>query len=364
MNKGYEYYANLILTEELEAFKRIQKQKDYGAFEGLFKGVIQKKRLSPPAKLKETILGTYRHMFGYGILQPLLEDEQISDINGTRYDHIVYKKKGKLIQSNIVFESEAAFLNYCKLIVLRNGGKLNSNHSFDRVDDNENFLRITVSIPPRSSTGPSLSIRKHPRRSRSLEELSTLGMLDASSLSILRNLMVQGKNLLIAGRGAAGKTTLLRGMLREVAWDKRFLVCESENELYPEGKNFIVERISSSDYGNSVNLSHLMRDGLSMSLEGYCVGEIVGEEAWEFISAGLTDHLTLGTIHSSGILEVILRLKMLINHRVGNYSSEAIEEMILGSLDYVVYLKEYRLEEIAHVEDGGWVWDYRRGEDC
>ncbi len=360
MNEGYEHYANLLLTEALEAFKGIQKHRDYEAFRSLFLMTLRKKGIPPPPDTEEVILGTFRHMFGYGILQPLIEEEEISDINGTRYDHILYKKRGKLFQSGISFENEGAFLNYCKLIVLRNGGKLNSNHSFDRVDDHENLLRITVSIPPRSATGPSLSIRKHPRTSRSLEELVDLGMLDARSRGLLEEIMARGKNLLIAGKGAAGKTTLLRSLLREVAWDKRFLVCESENELYPEGKNFIVEKISQSDHGNSVSLSHLMRDGLSMSLEGYCVGEIVGEEAWEFIAAGLTDHLTLGTIHSSGILEVTLRLKMLINHRVGNYSNEAIEEMIMGSLDYVIYLKEYRLVEIAHVKEGGWHWDYRR----
>jgi pilus assembly protein CpaF len=257
------------------------------------------------------------------------------------------KRRGGFEKTNIDFLSEKKLLWFCKLIVIRNGGKLNENHCHDRVDDPLKKLRISATIPPRSVNGPTISIRKHQQKGMTLEELKAIGMLSDWQLKQIRKIVIEGKNIMICGRGGAGKTTLLRAILDDLSSERRFLICESETELYPENKNFLVERIIKREHGASTTLASLVRDGLSVSLDGYCIGEIVGEEAWEFMKASMTDHVTYATIHANGIRDIIPRMKMLINQKVMNYSSGEIEDLIVRSLGYVIYLSGFKVKEIG-----------------
>ena len=351
-----EKIASEMLESDLGFMKEIEMTKNYDQFH---KKIIERDILNEQPDVDYITKELFNHMFGFGILQELIEDDDISDINITRYDNILFKKIGKYYKSDIQFRNEKEFLSYCKLIILRNGGKLNSTHNYDRVDNHERLLRISASIPPRSTLGPSLSIRKHKKDSYTFDDLISMKMLDEQSVVLIKDIIECEKNILICGRGGAGKTTLLRSILDYVPNDKRFLVCESENELYPKSNNFIVEKIVINEYGKSVNLSDLVRDGLTLSLDGYCIGEIVGPEAWEFIMAGLTDHITYGTVHASGYKEVISRLKMLINSKISSYEDNEINSIIGRSLNYVIYMKKFKVVEIAIIDDEDWKVIYR-----
>ncbi len=342
-----EKIAGILLHENIHSIKKFESKKNYHLFEKKIEECLEKNRIVASLTTETLSKKVYNLMFGYGILQELIEDESISDINITRFDHIVIKRRGKYQLTEYTFLNNEKFLLYCKLIVVRNGGKLNENHCFERVDDHEKRLRISASIPPRSAVGPTMSIRKHASKSYTMDDLVSEQMLDNQSKKLIKEIIEQGKNIIICGKGAAGKTTLLRAILGAVPSERRFLICESENELYPSNRNFLVEKIISREYGKSVTLSELVRDGLSVSLDGYCIGEIVGEEAWEFMQASLTDHTTYATIHANGVHEVKDRIKMLINQKVINYDEKEIERMILSSLNCIVYIKNFKVSEIA-----------------
>lgn len=352
-----EEIVNEILENDINFMKDIEGSKNYEKF---YKKIAENEVIKNYINFEGVLKSLFDYMFAYGIIQSLIEDDEISDINITRYNHVMYKKNGKFYKSEIEFKNEEELLAYCKLIVLRNGGKLNASHNYDRVDDKINLLRISASIPPRSSLGPSISIRKHKKESYDFDELTELKILDRESLSIIERIIKEEKNILVCGRGGAGKTTLLRSIINHMPKDKRFLVCESENELYPQNLNFMVENIIFNDYGKSVNLSDLVRDGLTLSLDGYCIGEIVGPEAWEFIMAGLTDHITYATIHASGFNEAVNRLKMLINSNSHQYSNHDVTQMIMRSLDYIIYMKSFKVMEIAKTIGDDWEIVYRR----
>ncbi len=125
------------------------------------------------------------HMFGYGILQTYLENPMITDLIGTRFDTFFIKENGETKAIPVRFASEGVFENFCKLIVIRNGGMLNENDCHARVADEHLKLRINAVIPPRSPNGPFLSIRKHRLKAYNLLELKEMDMLDEKAYRMI-----------------------------------------------------------------------------------------------------------------------------------------------------------------------------------
>lgn len=289
------------------------------------------------------------HMFGYGVLQPYLENPLITDLIGTHYDAFYVKEKGESYEIPVRFPNEKTFENFCKLIVIRNGGILNENDCHARVADEQLKLRINAVIPPRSANGAFLSIRKHRSKAYDLEDLQAMGMMDESVRLLIEKIAKGNERFLICGKGAAGKTTLLRAMINAIGRSQRILICEADTEIYPESPTAVVQRvIKRGPYGKPVALNDLIKDGLTMSLDGYCIGEITGAESWDFVKAGYTDHRVMGTIHSNGAEEAILRILSLCEIANLGIGEAVVREMICQSIDYIIYLKGFKVHTVDY----------------
>ncbi len=289
-------------------------------------------------------------MFGYGLLQPYIEDEDITDIDGTAYDQFVIKRHGVRSKIPVNFGSEKIFDTYCKLVAIRNGGILNENDSHCRVTDERYRLRINVSIRPRNISGPAISIRKHRKNSYTIKDLKRLGMLDDELEALLRRLAASDASVLFCGKGAAGKTTLMRAFINILPEMERVLIVESDAEIYPDKPYCIEQRIKKkNEGGRPVTLKDLVLDGLTMSLDTYCVGEITGDEAWEFIKAAFSGHRGIATTHSESAEDAFGRLLTLSKGANIGESEKTIKEVLGRSIDFIFYLKEFRVVEVLEV---------------
>lgn len=292
----------------------------------------------------------FDYMFGYGALQPYIDDENISDIDGTRYNEFVIKRNGVRKTIPLSFGNEEIFDVYCKLIAIRNGGVLNENDSHCRVTDEKNRLRINVSIKPRNISGPSISIRKHRKVSYSLSDLTGLGMMDEEMEAFIRKLACTDATVLFCGKGAAGKTTLMRAFVNQIPKMERILVVESDAEIYPDKPYCIEQRIKKQyEGGRQITLRDLIKDGLTMSLDSYCIGEIVGDEAWEYVKASFTGHRGLATTHSESAEDALPRLLTLSKGANIGESEKTVKEMMGKSIDVIFYLKSFKIADIVEV---------------
>ncbi|MHB1452483.1 MAG: ATPase, T2SS/T4P/T4SS family [Saccharofermentanales bacterium] len=289
-------------------------------------------------------------MFGYGPLQDYIEQDEITDIDGTRFNEFSVKINGKRIAVPIAFHDNQTFDTYCRLIIIRNGGVINENDSHCRVVDEEKRLRINVSIPPRNITGPSISIRKHRKDCYSLDDLENMKMLCPENKEILKGLAGEDASIVFCGKGASGKTTLLRAFIDVLPLMERVLVVESDSEIYPQKPYCIAQRIKKANEGGRVvSLKELVADGLTMSLDTYCVGEIVGNEAWEFIRAAFSGHKCLATTHSESAADSMDRILTLA--RPGSFGeSEAVLKRMIGrGIDVIVYMCNFKVTEIMRI---------------
>ncbi|MCK5812111.1 MAG: CpaF family protein [Clostridiales bacterium] len=289
-------------------------------------------------------------MFGYGLLQPYIEDEDISDIDGTAFNEFSIKKKGLRTPININFHHKEALLAYCKLIAIRNGGILNENDSHCRVADLKMRLRINVSIPPRNINGPAISIRKHRKTSYTMEQLVEENMITKEALEILTHAIKTNKSVVFCGKGASGKTTLMRALINQIDDMERVLIVESDAEIYPDKKFCIEQRVKrDSEGGNSITLEMLIKDGLTMSLDTYCIGEITGSEAYDFIKASCTGHRVLATIHSDKAEDCLQRLVSLAASHYTIESEQSLYKMVAQGIDVIVFLKDFQVKQICQV---------------
>jgi len=300
---------------------------------------------------EQLIRKVFDFMFGYGELQQYIEDESISDIDGTKFNEFVIKRNGVRQKVDINFGNERIFDTYCKLIAIRNGGILNENDSHCRVTDERYRLRINVSIKPRNISSPAISIRKHRMNSYTLHDLLCLGMMDEDTFNLIKRLAASDATVIFCGKGAAGKTTLMRAFVNSLPEMERVLIVESDAEIYPTKPYCIEQRVKKqNEGGRQVTLRDLVRDGLTMSLDTYCIGEITGDEAWEFVKAAFTGHRGIATTHSESAEDAFGRLLTLSKGANIGESEKTIKEMLAKSIDYIFYLKDFKIVDILQVQ--------------
>lgn len=298
---------------------------------------------------EEFIESVFDYMFGYGPLQKYINDEEISDIDGTRYDEFCVVRNGVTEPIDVRFRDEDEFNKYCNLVAIRNYGILNENDSHCRVCDDKYRLRINVSIRPRNITGPCINIRKHRMDSYSLQDLVELDMLSKGAADFLKECVCHRVNIVFGGHGGSGKTTLMRALINEKPEMERVLVCESDAEIFPDKPYCICQRIKRENEGGRIySLADLVKDGLTLRVETYVIGESVSNEAWEGVKAAHSGHSFMTTTHAMSGYECLERLVLL--SKVGEErNNQEIPEVVGKAIDVVVYLKKFRVEEILEV---------------
>ncbi len=300
---------------------------------------------------RKMIKSIFDFMFGYGQLQEYIEDDEISDIDGVRYNCFSVTKNGVRMPADIDFCTEADFFVYCKLIALRNGGILNENDSHCRVADIRNKLRINISIHPRNISGPALSIRKHRRNAYTLEDLNEIGMLDSTCTDILMETLLSDKTIILCGKGGSGKTTLLRELINVLPEMERVLIVESDAEIYPDKLYCIEQRVKrDNEGGNPITLDMLIKDGLTMSLDTYCIGEIVGSEAMAFLNACCSGHRFLTTMHADKPKDCAKRLVALAKGAKGISDEKMLLSLFGEGVDCIVFMQDFAVTEIMNVK--------------
>lgn len=316
------------------------------------KNALQKeieKRCAENARIKNppaTASLIMNNIYGYGWLQKYIEDPEITDIDILSYDSIMIRKEGEYFFIPTSFENEEQLSRFLKYVVIRNGGTINEAKPYCRIADHHYKLRINACIEPRNATGASLTIRKHRDKTITLKELRSSGMFDEEKEALIRSACREGKNILICGKGASGKTTLLRAIIDIAGEMERILICEKDAEIFPERKNCIVQRISKRVSGEDVyDLNTMIEEGLTMSLDTYCIGEITGKEAWPLVKAGYSDHRTLATIHAQSAADALDRMLMLCMDD-NRLSEKKVMEMIRKSIDLVIYMKNFKISEL------------------
>lgn len=173
--------------------------------------------------------------------------------------------------------------------------------------------RLTAAIPPTSSNGHTIcSIRRFRLPAGTLAELVELGFLSEQAADFLAACVRAGKNIVVAGRVSAGKTTLTNALGRAVPGTERVVVCESSAELHLPAvlANCVgyEARPASADGLTAISLEDLVADALRMNPDRIIVGECRGPETMAMLWAFATGHSGLTSVHGESAEHALTNL--------------------------------------------------------
>lgn len=300
---------------------------------------------------------------GLDILQPLMEDEAVTDIMVNGAEHIYYEKQGRMLRYPESFENQRRLEDLIQQIVGSVNRSVNeANPIADaRLPDGS---RVHVVLPPVSLNGPVLTIRRFRKEPITMDELIAWGTLTRETAVFLEEQVRTKKNIFVCGGTASGKTTLLNVLSDFIPEEERIITIEDAAELrLSKVKNLVTLETRSTGAGGygTVTMRDLIKASLRMNPDRIIVGEVRGAEALDMLQAMNTGHEgSLSTGHANSCRDMLMRIETMVLMGA-DMPLEAIRQQMASAIDLLVYVAKgkegkRRIEEILRVEE------YRDGQ--
>jgi pilus assembly protein CpaF len=294
-------------------------------------------------------------MMGLGPLEPLLEDDSITDIMINGPKQIYIERHGKLDLTSITFEDNAHLLNICNRIVSRIGRRVDESSPIcdARLLDGS---RVNIIIPPLAIDGASVSIRKFGKRQIGFDQMAQQGNISPAMATLLRIAARCRLNLIVSGGTGSGKTTMLNALSGMIDNGERVVTIEDAAELRMQQPHVVrLETRPSNLEGNGeVSMRDLVKNALRMRPDRIILGEVRGPEAIDLLQAMNTGHDgSMGTLHANRPREALTRLENMVTMGVASLPPKAIRTQIAGSLQLIVQISRMRdgVRRVTHITE-------------
>ena len=294
-------------------------------------------------KMLESI---YDEILGFGPIQPLLNDDTITEVMVNGPFRVYVERKGKLILSDVTFQSDEHVMRIIERIIAPIGRRVDESKPYEdaRLPDGS---RVNIIIPPLALNGPVITIRKFPKYRITVEDYIKFGTATPEMMEFLRACVEARLNMLISGGTGSGKTTLLNIMSGFIPEDERIITIEdaAELKLVQDHVVRLESRAANIEGKGAVTIKDLVKNSLRMRPERIVVGECRGGEALDMLQAMNTGHDgSLSTGHANSPRDMISRLETMCLMAGVDLPSRAIREQIASALDVIV--------QISRLKDG------------
>ncbi len=278
---------------------------------------------------------------GYGPIQTLMNDPQVTEIMVNHHETIFYEVRGKIHVSDLKFTSEEQLLNLIQQIFGARNRQLSRQYPMAEVRLPDGSRAHAV-IRPVSPEGPLLTIRKFTGIRPDIEALIDSKFLTKDQLKYLKFGVAERQAIFIAGGTGTGKTTLLNALSSFIPSTERVITIEDACELQLQGLPNLVRmeaQRSGPDGRGEVTISELIRAALRMRPDRIIVGEVRGAEAVDLMQAMNTGHPgTLCTGHGNSPAGMLRRLAQLI-YSHANLPYETVIESLAEGFQWLVHLE-------------------------
>ena len=281
---------------------------------------------------------------GYGPIDPLLEDDSVSEIMVNGPDAVYVERNGKLEKTEVVFLDDAHVLRIVDRIISPLGRRVDEASPMvdARLPDGS---RVNVIIPPVALCGPCITIRKFSREPYSVDDLVRFGTLTEDMADFLHACVVAKLNILVSGGTGSGKTTTLNVLSSFIPHDERIVTIEDAAELRLQQEHVVSleSRPPNIEGKGEITIRQLVRNALRMRPDRIVVGEVRGGEALDMLQAMNTGHEgSLSTLHANSPRDALSRLETMVLMAGTELPSRAIREQIASALDLIIHQMRLR----------------------
>lgn len=299
-----------------------------------------------PKTLKAKVIENFMlSLSGYGILQPLMDDDLIEEIYIYAPNNIRYLKNGKIVKSDIAFENEDKLKSFIDNVLSRINRNVNTANPIEdgRLPDGS---RIAVSASVLSPNGYTCNIRKFRKERIHLDTLVELGEIDEKMKTLLIAIIQAKLNYVISGGTASGKTTLLNAMAEYIPADENVESVEDNIELQLN-RDFWLQletRKANLEGNGEITMNDLLVHLLRRSPQRIIVGEIrTGAVADTFMNAIQTGHDgTCATVHANNPQRCRSRIAKIASTASGQPYKGALDDFD-HSIHVIIQLKKSEL---------------------
>jgi pilus assembly protein CpaF len=338
-----EHYKTRLLTEtNLEQLTNLSDGERRLSIERLINQFMSEEKVVIPRHERDSMLSRLiDESVGFGPLEALLKDDDITEIlvNGPR--EVFIEKRGKLQKSDVMFKDEEHVRHIIDRVVAPLGRRIDESSPMvdARLPDGS---RVNAVIPPISLNGTLISIRKFRKTPFEMDDLISYSTLTEEMSEFLQAIVEAKTNILVSGGTGSGKTTFLNAVAKAIPLRERVITIEDSAELRLNRSSVVgmEARPSNVEGKGEISIRQLVKNALRMRPDRIIVGEVRGAEAFDMLQAMNTGHEgSLTTVHANTPSDAISRVEGMVVMAGMDLPTHIIREYIVGALDFIVQVE-------------------------
>jgi pilus assembly protein CpaF len=305
----------------------------------LLQQAYQNTRLQLPNTIRDQLFhDILDDLLGFGPLQPLIDDPDISEIMVNGPKNIYIERKGKITKTNVTFENDDAVIRIIEKIILPLGRRIDADSpTVDaRLPDGS---RVNAVIAPCAIDGPSITIRKFQKNKLSVQQLIEYGSLTKNMAEFIRACVIARLNIIISGGTGSGKTTLLNVLSSFIPEDERIVTIEdaAELKLIQDHVLRLETKPQNAEGRHGVTIRDLVKNSLRMRPDRIIVGECRSGEALDMLQAMNTGHDgSLTTLHANTPRDALSRLETMCLMSGMDLPIKVLREQVASAIDLII----------------------------
>ncbi len=323
--------------------------------------ILEEEKFLLTLEERERFVKEIQHeVFGLGPLEPLLQDQTISDILVNGCSNIFIERNGKLEKTVARFRDDAHLMRIIDKIVSAVGRRIDESSPLvdARLADGS---RVNVIIPPLALDGPAMSIRRFGADPLTVEDLVEFGALTPEIVKLLHAIVRCRLNVLISGGTGSGKTTLLNVVSSFIPEGERIVTIEDSAELQLKQEHVVrlETRPANIEGTGRIAQRDLVINSLRMRPDRIIIGEVRGAESLDMLQAMNTGHDgSLTTVHANTPRDALSRVETMVAMAGLDMPQRSVRNQIASAIDVVIQLsrlsdgrrKLVSLQEITGME--------------
>ncbi|MCF6094186.1 CpaF family protein [Microaerobacter geothermalis] len=275
---------------------------------------------------------------GYGPIDSLLKDPEISEVMVNHPHQVFIERKGKLEQVPVRFRDHEHVMRIIEKIVSPLGRRIDESSPMvdARLPDGS---RVNAIIPPLALKGPCITIRKFSKDPFTISDLISFQTLTPMMSYFLEACVKARLNIVVSGGTGSGKTTTLNVLSSFIPSNERIVTIEDAAELQLRQEHVVTleTRPANVEGKGEITIRDLVKNSLRMRPDRIVVGEVRSGEALDMLQAMNTGHDgSLTTGHANSPRDMLSRLETMVLMAGMDLPIKAIREQISSAINLIV----------------------------